>query len=507
MTAQTKLASNKLAIASKTTTTTYSLLSACRYLRTMAIEIPKYRLFPSVRLFICLLCTIGVAINLAHFSSINFAWVCMVNDTPLHADNSSTITPAHHGQLLNWNKQVQRHIFAGFHMGGLITLFIGGPLVHRFGSKLVFGAGLTLATLATALIPLSTHVSYVLVAILRVFTGLGAAVMFPMIYEVLACWSAKPELGTLLAIMLGGMQLGGFSSLMLDGIECSHLPWEYIFYIVSGVAAPFLVVWFTCFSNDPVSSKRLLSEEEKLFILTKRNRTEKKKIPVPYKEIFKSLPVWSCFISSAANGYLGFLASYMPTYFKEVLNMDIQSNGFFSAIPWLAMLSGRWLSGPLSDKKYGFKSHEPVLKIFNTVAFIVPTIGLFGLTFVTEASPIYLIVIITFVMYFFGTFATGGFFKSPLYLAPQFSGIVGSMHMAANFAMALTQPYMVSALTPHGTAAEWHNVFYVCMVIEVAGALGFLIFGKAELQPWARDVQMSFQKPSTISIVTNYSEN
>ncbi len=324
--------------------------------------------------------------------------------------------------------------------------------------------------------------------------------MYPVTYDICSHWSANAELGMLLAIATGGNALGGVTSLIFAGIECKYLSWQYIFYIASAAAAVFLLVWFLFYSSEPTES-RWVSEEEKFYILTKRTRTEKKKIPIPYKDIFMSVPVWMCCISSGAGGFVGALPSFFPAYFKEVHNMQVQTNGFFSALPSLAMLAGLWLSGPLSDKKYGFKSHEPVIKFFNTAAFTLASLGLLGLTFVTQASPRYLIIFLMFIIYFGLALFTGGFYKSPLYMAPQFSSFIGSMHMAVNFGVSITEPYFVSAMTPNGTAGEWNSVFYTAMGLTIIATLTFAIFGKGELQPWAKEFQLSFQTPSTVSIV------
>ncbi len=143
-----------------------------------------------------------------------------------------------------------------------------------------------------------------------------------------------------------------------------------------------------------------------------------------------------------------------------------------------------------------------VLQVINTWAFGVSAVGMLGLTFVDESSPTFLPIVLLVPIYVSITMNTGGFLKSPLYMAPQFAGLLASMHMVFNFSSGIALPYLVSAMTPNGTAKEWHNVFYTAMTIGVIAAVVFLVFGSGELQPWGRSEKIHVkQKPSTISLV------
>lgn len=46
-------------------------------------------------------------------------------------------------------------------------------------------------------------------------------------------------------------------------------------------------------------------------------------------------------------------------------------------------------------------------------------------------------------------------------------------------------PPFVSYMTPNGSREEWLLVFYISAGINAFGGIFYLLFGSAELQPWA----------------------
>ena len=44
---------------------------------------------------------------------------------------------------------------------------------------------------------------------------------------------------------------------------------------------------------------------------------------------------------------------------------------------------------------------------------------------------------------------------------------------------------MVGALTTKQLQSEWRIVFFITAAVYAAGALGYLMLGSGELQPWA----------------------
>ncbi len=113
-------------------------------------KLQKYRLFPSVRLFMILLNCFGVLVVAMGWSSMSFAMICMVNVTSTdqlldQGLNSSSSLPAECRQRViqaevntagqgtfNWDKATQANILAAYSWGALVFLLPGGVLIDRY---------------------------------------------------------------------------------------------------------------------------------------------------------------------------------------------------------------------------------------------------------------------------------------------------------------------------------------------------------------------------------------
>ena len=73
-------------------------------------------------------------------------------------------------------------------------------------------------------------------------------------------------------------------------------------------------------------------ENDNLPIVSISNNSSKS-LPIPYKAIFTSLPVYGLLIANIAQGY-GFytLLSEIPTYMSQILHFDIKEVCFFCII-------------------------------------------------------------------------------------------------------------------------------------------------------------------------------
>ena len=48
-------------------------------------------------------------------------------------------------------------------------------------------------------------------------------------------------------------------------------------------------------------------------------------------------------------------------------------------------------------------------------------------------------------------------------------------------------PFLVAKITKNHTHAEWNIAFFICAAVMSIGALIYLVFARADVQPWARE--------------------
>lgn len=418
------------------------------------------------------------------YSSMNFAWVCMVR-------GNSSVGKNYTDDKLDWSNDQQQIIFAGYNIGSLLLSVPAGWVINKFGSRLLYSLSLMSAGVATLLIPLAAHHASVGgVTVLRIVSGLGGAVFFPITFDVCSKWAPKTELGTALALGTIGFPAGQFAGILLAGLECRNVGWEYIFYLTGAFAAVLSILWFLFYRNGP-DQHRLVSQKERKFIAeNKARRSNAVTIDrIPWFGILTNFAVWSCVICR----FLAMITAYSvttftPTFVRDRLNLREDINGYVSSLPLLASMISRFLSGWLSD--WRIVGDTARVKILNTICFAGSGLCALGVTFLPAENPSVggSIALLFFIMFFIAFF-TGGHMKAPLYMAPQFSAVIGSLINTSGCLSAIFVPFIIDQLTTHKTRAEWNHVFYIVLGVGVAGTLVFLIFGSGERQGFAKDVE------------------
>ena len=198
-----------------------------------------------------------------------------------------------------------------------------------------------------------------------------------------------------------------------------------------------------------------------------------------------SLPVWACMAGYFCQWQMVSMTSgFAPSYFKEVLGVAVVDNGIFSALPLFFFLLGRWASGFASDLRIGSPTFR--VKLSNSLFAFGSGSCVFLLSFLREGSPPALAVALLCGQLWFCGFATGGYQKAVVLIAPQFAATIGSVTNVLGSSGSTALPFIVIALTPTGTAAEWARVLYYLTATAVFAGLVFLFLGSAEIQTWAK---------------------
>ena len=219
-------------------------------------------LLRSARLVFYVIGAVMTTIIASTYSSLNFAWVCMVNDT--RAANNS----GYHGDIA-WGKTEQQVVFSAYNAGSLSLLILPGFLVDRFGTKRIGLAVLLLQAAATAASPLLVHTSVWALTAARFVVGLCGAFVWPIVFAVLSHWAPQPELGRALLVVATGFPLGQFLNMALSGLECAHLGYPWNFYLVAITSTAFSLFWLLFFRYRASFSSRLYSSPA--FLLQRRS--------------------------------------------------------------------------------------------------------------------------------------------------------------------------------------------------------------------------------------------
>ena len=443
-------------------------------------------------------------------ANLSIAIVCMVSDADTSADipvppmgnetsniaNSEKIkisTDSLHTGEFNWDKSLQGLLLSSFYWGYLIMQIPSGLLCQKYGPKRVVLMTMLPVAVLGCLSPMCARTSPYLFLAARILIGLGCGAFFPATQVLFSRWTPPSEKSFLVGVAYSGGELGSALIFPLGGLLCTSLGWDSVFYFTAGCGVIFCVVWFFFATDDPTENSWITPIEEK-YIQHHINRSDTHKkadinFPTPatpWSSIMTSLPFWSILVAMTFSNYGSYMMlTQIPTYMKEVLQFDIESNGIYTMLPYLLKWLITPLAGALADllirRKY--LSVLATRKLMTTVGMFVPAVCMVMITFV-DCNGQYIAVALLCGSVGLSSFNYAGFMVNHVEISPQFAGTLFGVTNAASTVSGIAAPFIVAAITPNQTQSEWQVAFFIAAAVRVFGGLFFLIFAKTTLQIW-----------------------
>ncbi|TKR73184.1 hypothetical protein L596_020524 [Steinernema carpocapsae] len=497
---------------------------------------PKILLFSlkSVRLRICILAMLGIFATVSMRTILGMAMVCMVNTTAFVETNEyvamsffrnasfeeervcsksysaqAMAESGYHGTLL-WSPSMQSLLFSATFYGGLITILPSGYLADRFGPKPFFILSVLDYSVVTILGPLLANTNFYAFLVGRLIMGLGEGFIMPTVSSLASRWFPPNERGAVAALYTSGIQLagstGGFVSASLCSLDFSG-GWPLIFYTFGCLGCLWCVIFTIVASSSPGENK-WISNEEKNHIISAvpHSSTYDKNVPVPWRRIMSSTAVLSILVVQFSFSYsLTTLQSFLPAYFRDILLLDVKSNGLYTVLPFLSQLIFKNVFGHLSDylKRKEILSCTTSSKVFQSIGSFGSVVCFSGLAwFVNCETPI---LALAFLGMHGLCFSCGmsGFYVSCLSIAPSYTGVVMSMSMFFGTIGNALAPLTFGLVNSQGSDKEWRNVYLICAVLNAIAGVVFLVSGSGQIQVWAIPESPKKQRMNQEPIVTN----
>ncbi|XP_065204361.1 sialin-like [Planococcus citri] len=414
----------------------------------------------------------------------------MVNECASVANNTffESLTAAsskHSAQevTFDWDEYQQGLVLSSYFWIHWLTEIPGGILSHHFGFKKVVGVSNFLTAVGTFLIPFSAKYSFNVLMALRIFQGFVSGTIWPSFHAMTAKWIPQKERGSFVSSYLGS-SVGIAFTYAVSGYIIDAYGWEYVFYMQGLLGILWSIAWMLLVYDSP-SVHPWISTKEKVFILNSLGDTlhEEGKLPIPWKNILTSRPVWINHIAQFGTTWgLFALITESPSYLKFIHGLDIKSTGIFSGIPHLTRWIFAYIFGIVTQ-------HQKAVSIgrIRMLATTLCTIGV-GMTILiisfsgcnVMVAVIMLIVAVTLQ----GTIPAGPMAKV-IDMSPNFSGVVQGISGTLSVLSGFIGPILVGNLTQNNqTSVQWQKFFIITAVIcSSTGALD-LIFGTSKLQPW-----------------------
>ncbi|VDM39069.1 unnamed protein product [Toxocara canis] len=476
---------------------------------TLEKEESSPRFYKSYRLVVGLMLAGAFFCSTSMRADLGMAMVCMVNSTAYttlaqgnHSSASkpsipnscqrdenpeSMINAGYNGHLL-WSPTMQSMLFSATYYGGLVTVVPGGILADRFSPKTILLLAISDYVLISLFTPLIANANYYAFFAARIVMGFGEGLVLPAMSSLAARWFPATERSTIAAIYTSGNQVATSSISVIGSKLCSTNflgGWPSIFYMLGIVGTLWMILWSLFVSSTPQQS-RWISKREKRF-LNKSIGSASKKLtsdPIPWLAIATSPPMIADLLSTFAANYTAtMMQAFLPTFYKDVLLVDLHKNGWFTTAPFLTQLIAKNVMGVASDKlkKSRVLSSTAACKIFQVVGCILQSSTLFVIAFVVDCTMPGLAVTMLIVQAVGAAAVTPGSMTSLISLAPNFTGTLISLSMIAGQIANIAAPNIVALIKRKGSPEEWSTIFLVAGAMNVLAGIVFLIFGSGKL--------------------------
>jgi len=144
----------------------------------------------------------------------------------------------------------------------------------------------------------------------------------------IAKWISPAERGRFVSFIYTGMPLGSAATLIISGYIAHYMGWASVFYVTGVVTIIWAGLWFWLVYETP-SVHPTISDEEYNYIeanLADQRDDNNGKLKTPWREIFRSVPMWGILICHPASTWGHYTCLILtPTYLKTALHFDLTS--------------------------------------------------------------------------------------------------------------------------------------------------------------------------------------
>ena len=332
------------------------------------------------------------------------------------------------GQAVNINPVRLGYLFSAFSWAYVLGQLPSGALLDRFGSRRVYGISIILWSICAFLTGfagyLTASAAFTVIFILRLFSGLAQAPVFPGNGRIVASWFPTTERGRASAIFNSSQYFALLIFAPIFGWIIHRHGWNRCFWFMGVLGFALALVWFTniySVKEHPRISPAEVATIERGGGLV---NTDYGNVPKSRSNTLTWATVKMLLSHRMLVGiYIGqycittltwFFLTWFPVYLAQARHMSILKVGFAAAVPGLCGGIGGILGGVLSDKllhrghSLSFARKAPIMAgmalsmtmiacnyaqaqsivlLFMSLAFFGKGVGALGWTVISDTSP------------------------------------------------------------------------------------------------------------------------
>lgn len=243
-------------------------------------------------------------------------------------------------------------ILSAFFFAYALAQVPAGWLSDRFGARRMLPAYILLWSLCTMLTGLAT--GFVMLIVARLVFGLAQAGCYPTAGSLIRRWSALPVRGTASSIVSFGGRLGGaLAPILTAWLLKDYLGWRWVLVLYGASGILVALLFWRVFRETPEEHPHCNEAETKLI----RDGDDEQANPdgeapafPPLLPLVRSGTMWlMCALQFGINVGWVFLVTWLPTYLKDVRDVDPKIGGMMSTMILFAGIVGMLCGGRITD--------------------------------------------------------------------------------------------------------------------------------------------------------------
>lgn len=248
-------------------------------------------------------------------------------------------------------------------------------LLDKVGARLIGSLAVSVWSFAMLLGGFVQTISQFLLT--RVLLGVGEAPTFGVGATVVRNWALPKERGSVMTVLLTGMQLGLAGGTIAGAWLITFFSWRCEFIVLGGIGFVWALVWWLIY-RDPAQKKtavphRVVSLSE-------------------IKNLFQSRSFLGILSVQCTQNYLNFLMmSWMPLYLIHELHIDITRTGTRTALCYLAAAAGAVVIGKVLEAIVFRRNASPERRRFIVFICLIGASSIGTLPWFHTMQPILLV--------------------------------------------------------------------------------------------------------------------
>jgi len=372
-----------------------------------------------------------------------------------------------------WDSQLKGIVQSSFFWGYLLTQILGGIWADKFGGKRVLGFGVIWWSLATAITPVAAHMGFPVLLTARACMGIGEGVAMPAMNNLLSKWVPVQERSRSLAFVYSGMFVGSILGLALSPQLIHLLHWHSVFYIFGALGLFWHILWNQCAHSSPNEDPFITPSEREYILRSKLFHAPA--VEIPWKKLLSRIEVWTIIICHFCHNWGTFiLLTWMPTYYNQVLGLDLMKSGFFSVLPWITMAISSNVGGWIADALVPKVGVTRVRKIMQTIGFLGPALFL---TQLSKVDTVPMAVLCMMCSQGLDAFSQSGLYSNHQDIGPKYAGVLLGLSNTAGVLAGVLGTYTTGRILQNGS---WDQVWGVAVMFCIIGAVIWNLFATGE---------------------------